>query len=860
MVAEVCLVLRATHAIDLQVLQYGVADALGWPRILAYAPRVAASCGFACAPRGNGRTAFKLTLAGGLDKNLADLKRLCPSLACDVCSKGGDFAVPVLQNTSDRIGAKAEFISLNGRRDINYAWGTYQPSEILPMLIWNLPMLLTIAAVLLPWWLPRVYRAVWPSGDRRLGASILRTLKRLDAEELQKSIEPGSALQSVRRLRLWSSLLCFLALLSLPWPPAVLALVSAAPLCVAHAKPLPNPKLPSVSLLKASLTRKRNQIRWLCVASMSWAAWSGLSSANLFDTRQRYFQNIYGREEYFTPGFNVALAWPFIFLFMINSPVSWCIAVRWGHGVNMQNILQTQTEYYVLLQRCSMIAFAQCCTLSLMAAVSTRVLVLLEQRAERAHPEDRTATVRALFSAQQWTCLLLLVTVFPIAYLVIAPPSELVYVFIVPPLMTLGPFLLALASLMTPRLSNVPVDSAFDELHSGQKHSSDVELTTMSQEQTAVRAGAAGKFVATIRGLITGSPSSAAGGVGLFIGADLSKVYQGMELGIPAIIQEWKDAEAPPEIMENIDYVLNQPAGSSELAFQHEWLRDRSVTGEKLPARTKDGTKDGPGLLLEDFAAHETAKQAQLTIAHIFVLRLYTTSAYYFINDPLRRVARDADGVIIQPPTLSRPHPLPITLMLIEEALKRLRATSENTSSCPQSPPRKSSVWSSLSSRRSRSSEATEDLVNGSVRVERDDNDAQLEKPCCQRAFEKFILRLKIKEPPFATLYRGLHDTQEAATFVIYGGTELSVMSSSERLSIAVRYARANSCGLIFRLLVPSFMQMGGDLTFLSAFPHEREILYPPLTYLRPRRIACEMKTDMGVRYRVIDVEPVFPG
>ena len=49
-------------------------------------------------------------------------------------------------------------------------------------------------------------------------------------------------------------------------------------------------------------------------------------------------------------------------------------------------------------------------------------------------------------------------------------------------------------------------------------------------------------------------------------------------------------------------------------------------------------------------------------------------------------------------------------------------------------------------------------------------------------------------------------------------------------------------------------MERGADISFLSAFPGEREYLFPPLTYLQPTS-----KTSMtlnGVAYVVLQVEP----
>ena len=50
---------------------------------------------------------------------------------------------------------------------------------------------------------------------------------------------------------------------------------------------------------------------------------------------------------------------------------------------------------------------------------------------------------------------------------------------------------------------------------------------------------------------------------------------------------------------------------------------------------------------------------------------------------------------------------------------------------------------------------------------------------------------------------------------------------------MALEYARSD-CSLLLKLRTESFMQRGADLDFLSCFPGEKEILFPPLTYLKP--------------------------
>ena len=85
-------------------------------------------------------------------------------------------------------------------------------------------------------------------------------------------------------------------------------------------------------------------------------------------------------------------------------------------------------------------------------------------------------------------------------------------------------------------------------------------------------------------------------------------------------------------------------------------------------------------------------------------------------------------------------------------------------------------------------------------------------------------------------LYRGMSNREIFDTFMEMGGTELAPMSTTADLSIALHYSQGPS-GTISTLLwirTESFMDRGVDLEFLSAFPHEKEFLYPPLSYLKP--------------------------
>jgi hypothetical protein len=58
-------------------------------------------------------------------------------------------------------------------------------------------------------------------------------------------------------------------------------------------------------------------------------------------------------------------------------------------------------------------------------------------------------------------------------------------------------------------------------------------------------------------------------------------------------------------------------------------------------------------------------------------------------------------------------------------------------------------------------------------------------------------------------------------------------MSTTTDIKTAVSYSISNE-SLIFRILTRNGLQRGAELQWLSAFPTEEEILYPPLTYLQP--------------------------
>ena len=114
-------------------------------------------------------------------------------------------------------------------------------------------------------------------------------------------------------------------------------------------------------------------------------------------------------------------------------------------------------------------------------------------------------------------------------------------------------------------------------------------------------------------------------------------------------------------------------------------------------------------------------------------------------------------------------------------------------------------------------------------------------------------------------LWRGMRNIRTTDAFLQHGGSELAPCSTTPDLEIAIRYAKDWDAdvshvdkALIFRVLVDDFMHRGPDLMFLSAFPHEQEALYPPLTYFKPCG-KVERIVYSGTEFTIVDVKPTFP-
>lgn len=106
-------------------------------------------------------------------------------------------------------------------------------------------------------------------------------------------------------------------------------------------------------------------------------------------------------------------------------------------------------------------------------------------------------------------------------------------------------------------------------------------------------------------------------------------------------------------------------------------------------------------------------------------------------------------------------------------------------------------------------------------------------------------------------LYRGMRNLESNDRFESEGGTELAPMSTTTDIEVATQYSMSPS-SIIFVIRTENYMQRGADLSFLSAFPAEKEVLFPPRVYLCPTKRRQTIEVN-GFRFCIIEVTPTYP-
>lgn len=116
-------------------------------------------------------------------------------------------------------------------------------------------------------------------------------------------------------------------------------------------------------------------------------------------------------------------------------------------------------------------------------------------------------------------------------------------------------------------------------------------------------------------------------------------------------------AEAKSHLF-NVHYILLQAAESAEV---------RSNAGSNTGVETRDHDRKGERLC--DFHEKEEAKTCNLTLVEVASLRLYTSSSFSLVNQPLRK-----SSMFTKEQRTENKHPLAFVTYHISNGLKKLRA------------------------------------------------------------------------------------------------------------------------------------------------------------------------------------------
>jgi hypothetical protein len=133
----------------------------------------------------------------------------------------------------------------------------------------------------------------------------------------------------------------------------------------------------------------------------------------------------------------------------------------------------------------------------------------------------------------------------------------------------------------------------------------------------------------------------------------------------------------------------------------------------------------------------------------------------------------------------------------------------------------------------------------------------------------------KNKDGEVLVLWRGMTNVAVGREFLLQGGSEKAPMSTTRDLNVALKYGIGLEYdSVLFRIKVTSKVKMGADLQWLSAFPQESEVLYPPLTYLSPdlidtkgrkknrgKKQEIEIQTEKGTKkITIVQIQPDIVG
>ena len=106
-------------------------------------------------------------------------------------------------------------------------------------------------------------------------------------------------------------------------------------------------------------------------------------------------------------------------------------------------------------------------------------------------------------------------------------------------------------------------------------------------------------------------------------------------------------------------------------------------------------------------------------------------------------------------------------------------------------------------------------------------------------------------------LYRGMKNVVLPENILREGGVEIAPMSTTSELKVAMEYSLSTS-SVLLRIETEDYIKRGVGVRWLSTFPSEEEVLYPPLTRLKAKGELDHFETAEGQKWTIVTVEPTL--
>jgi hypothetical protein len=103
--------------------------------------------------------------------------------------------------------------------------------------------------------------------------------------------------------------------------------------------------------------------------------------------------------------------------------------------------------------------------------------------------------------------------------------------------------------------------------------------------------------------------------------------------------------------------------------------------------------------------------------------------------------------------------------------------------------------------------------------------------------------------------WRGMNNLELSEDFHLHGGVELGCLSTTSNKELLGGYFKSEQPFFLMCIVSDDFMRRGVAVSWLSLYPREAEVLYPPLTYLKYVNTRV-IKDSAGV---IVDVVPSWP-